>query len=57
MTLLENIQRDASKELNFATETLMSTGKEMSFKQVEEIKRQFDLANITTSHLSGGEIL
>lgn len=29
----------------------------MPFEQIEEIKRQFDLANITTSHLTGGEIL
>ncbi len=29
----------------------------MSFEQVEEIKSQFDLANITTAHLTGGEIL
>ena len=32
-------------------------GKEMPFEQIKEIKRQFDLANITTSHLTGGEIL
>ncbi len=32
-------------------------GKEMPLEQIEEIKRQFDLANITTAHLTGGEIL
>ncbi len=32
-------------------------GKEMTLEQVEEIKRKFDLANITTAHLTGGEIL
>lgn len=32
-------------------------GREMSLEQIKEIKRQFDLANITTAHLTGGEIL
>lgn len=32
-------------------------GREMPLEQIEEVQRQFDLANITTVHLTGGEIL
>lgn len=32
-------------------------GEEMTIEQIREIKKQFDGANITTAHLTGGEIL